>query len=63
MTIDYTYYQFDGWYIGYLDDYPDHQTQGQTRAELEEMLLSLRDDIASGTIPFIRHKAQIAVGA
>lgn len=61
MNLDYTYYQYDGWYIGYLNDYPDYQTQGKTCAELEEMLVSLYEDIVSDTIPFIRHQGCVYV--
>ena len=63
MELDYTYYQYDGWFIGHLNDYPDYQTQGQTLKELEEMLKSLYDDIKSDTIPYIRHPGKIKVSA
>ena len=39
MEIAYTYWEADdGWLVGYLNDYPDHLTQGHDLAELEEML-------------------------
>jgi predicted RNase H-like HicB family nuclease len=39
MEIPYTYWEAgDGWFVGYLNDYPDHPTQGHDLAELEEML-------------------------
>jgi predicted RNase H-like HicB family nuclease len=42
MELQYTYWQEkDGWFLGYLNDYPEHWTQGKTVAELEEMLLDL----------------------
>jgi len=42
MELQYTYWQEkDGWFLGYLNDYPDHWTQGKTLAELEEMLADL----------------------
>jgi predicted RNase H-like HicB family nuclease len=42
MELDYTYWQEkDGWYLGYLNAYPEHWTQGTTIAELEEMLMDL----------------------
>jgi predicted RNase H-like HicB family nuclease len=42
MEIDYTYWQEpDGFYLGYLNIWPEHWTQGKTLAELEEMLLDL----------------------
>jgi predicted RNase H-like HicB family nuclease len=42
MELEYTYWQeIDGWYLGYLNDYPEHWTQGKDIAELEEMLTDL----------------------
>jgi len=42
MEIAYTYWETDdGWLVGYLNTYPDHLTQGQDIAELEEMLADL----------------------
>jgi len=39
MEVAYTYWEADdGWLVGYLNDYPDHLTQGHNLAELEEML-------------------------
>ena len=39
MDLAYTYWETDdGWFIGYLNIYPDHLTQGHNLAELEEML-------------------------
>jgi predicted RNase H-like HicB family nuclease len=61
MELSYTYYEYEGWYIGYINDYPDYQTQGQTLEELEEMLKSLYDDIKSDVIPYIRHSGKIKV--
>jgi len=39
MDVEYTYWEAnDGWYVGYLNAYPDHLTQGHDLAELEEMM-------------------------
>lgn len=39
MDVSYTYWEADdGWFVGYLDNYPDHLTQGHDLADLEEML-------------------------
>jgi predicted RNase H-like HicB family nuclease len=39
MDIGYTYWEADdGWFVGYLNDYPEHLTQGHDLSELEEML-------------------------
>jgi predicted RNase H-like HicB family nuclease len=42
MELQYTYRQEkDVWFLGYLNDYPEHWTQGKTITELEEMLAGL----------------------
>ena len=42
MDIAYTYWEADdGFFVGYLDVYPDHLTQGSNLPELEEMLADL----------------------
>ena len=42
MELDYTYWKSkDGWFVGYLNIWPAHLTQGQDLAELEEMLADL----------------------
>lgn len=40
--LEYTYWQSKGgWFIGYLNIWPEHLTQGRDLAELEEMLADL----------------------
>jgi predicted RNase H-like HicB family nuclease len=41
MELAYTYWQDGDWYIGYLNTYPEHLTQGQDLSELEAMLRDL----------------------
>ena len=42
VELEYTYWQEkDGWYLGYLNDWPEHWTQGVNLKELEEMLIDL----------------------
>jgi len=39
MELNYTYWEADdGLFVGYLNSYPDHLTQGHNLSELEEML-------------------------
>jgi predicted RNase H-like HicB family nuclease len=39
MDIAYTFWEADdGWFVGYLNDYPEHLTQGRNIEELETML-------------------------
>ena len=42
MELKYTYWQEKNrWFLGYLNYYPSHWTQGKTLKELEEMLVDL----------------------
>ena len=42
MEVAYTYWEADdGLFLGYLDAYPDHLTQGHDLVELEEMLADI----------------------
>jgi hypothetical protein len=42
MDLSYTYWEAeDGWFVGFLDEYPEHLTQGKDLAELEIMLTDL----------------------
>ena len=46
MQLSYTYWEAkEGGYIGYLNQYPDYWTQGDSIEELEKMLGSLYRDI------------------
>jgi predicted RNase H-like HicB family nuclease len=46
MNLSYTYWEArEGGYIGYLNQYPDYWTQGDSIDELEKMLGSLYSDI------------------
>ena len=61
MELNYTYWKDDGWYVGYLDDYPDYATQGETLAELEDMLRSLHEDIQTYDFSFVRHHGRLKI--
>ncbi len=60
-TIKYTYWQDGEFFIGFLNDYPDYETQGYSKEELLENLKSLLTDIESEEIPFIRKVEEFAV--
>ena len=46
MELSYTYWEAkEGGYIGYLNQYPDYWTQGDSVEELKNMLISLYTDI------------------
>ena len=46
MQLSYTYWEVkEGGYIGYLNQYADYWTQGESIEDLEKMLVSLYGDI------------------
>ena len=51
----------DGAWLGYLQEYPDYWTQGDTLEDLKEHLKDLYKDIASGQIPGIRRVEELIV--
>ena len=45
LELNYTYWKSATHYLGYLNDFPEHMTQGKDIPELEEMLLDLYEMI------------------
>jgi len=60
-TMPYVYWQHEDAWIGYLQEFPDYWTQGESRDELEENLKDLWQDLASGAIPEVRRVAELHV--
>ncbi|MEM9672927.1 MAG: type II toxin-antitoxin system HicB family antitoxin [Cyclobacteriaceae bacterium] len=52
----------DGSYLGYLNDYPDHWTQGESLEDLKEHLLDLYQIFSKDDLPGIRKVEEIDVG-
>jgi predicted RNase H-like HicB family nuclease len=51
----------EGAWLGYLQDYPDYWTQGETLDDLKEHLKDLYQDVTSGTIPGIRRLEDLVI--
>jgi len=60
-TIKYTFWQDGEFYLGFLNEYPDYETQAYSKEELLENLKSLLEDIESEEIPFIRKVEELAI--
>ena len=60
-TAKFTYWQDGDYYLGFLNEYPDYQTQGMSKEELVENLKSLLVDLESGEIPYIRKVEDLVV--
>jgi len=46
-------------WLGYLEDYPDYMTQGESLEELQENLKDLYEDLAGGHIPGVRKVGEL----
>ncbi len=51
----------DGRYLGYLNDYPDHWTQGEDLDDLKEQLRDLYRTFTAEQIPGIRKVEELEV--
>jgi len=60
-AVKYTFWQDGKFFIGFLNDYPDYETQGFSKEELLENLRSLLTDVESEEIPFIRKVEELAI--
>ena len=60
-TVKFTSWQDDTFFIGFINDDPDYQTQGMNKDELIENLKDLLIDIESGQVPYIRKVEELLV--
>jgi predicted RNase H-like HicB family nuclease len=59
--LKYIYWQDEGMWLGYLEDYPDYMTQGESNEELEDNLRDIFKELTSGNIPSVRRVAELQV--
>src|SRR5438105_3500163 len=55
----YVYWQDGEFWLGYLEDYPDYMTQGESLQDLREHLRDLYADLSGGHIPAVRKVAEL----
>ena len=60
-TAKYTYWQDDDMWLGYLEQYPDYMTQGESLEELQTNLRDIYDDLTGGHIPAVRKVAELHI--
>ena len=48
-------------WLGYLEEYPDYQTQGATLEDLQENLKDIYQDVTNGAIPNVRHVGNLQI--
>ncbi len=55
--LKYTYWQDGDMWLGYLEDYQDYMTQGETLEELQENLIDIYQELNYGELPSVRHSS------
>lgn len=61
MKTTFTYWKDGDHFLGYLDEFPDYETQGESFEDLKEHLLDLYKDLSEGAIPGVRHHAELII--
>ena len=57
----YIFWQEEEMWIGYLEEFPDYLTQGETQDELVENLKDIYKELMSGNIPSVCQVAELEI--
>ena len=60
-TTKYVYWQDEQMWLGYLEEFPDYRTQGNTKEELEANLKDIYEELTGGSIPCVRRVDRLEV--
>ncbi|MGB9775475.1 MAG: type II toxin-antitoxin system HicB family antitoxin [Anaerolineae bacterium] len=60
-TIKYVCWREEDMWLGYLEEFPDYWTQGETIEELEENLRDIYRELVGGRIPCVRRVAELEI--
>lgn len=59
--IKFFYWQESDFWLGYIEDYPDYLTQGETLNVLKENLRDIYRDLQGGEIPSVRQSGELEI--
>lgn len=57
----YIFWKDENRWLGYLEEYPDYWTQGETEEDLKANLLDIYKDLTGGAIQNIRKVAELEI--
>ncbi len=60
-TTRYIYWQDGNFWLGYLEEYPDYMTQGESLEDLKDHLRDLHKDLSEGLIPNARRIGELQI--
>jgi len=61
QTVRFVYWKSNQFWLGYIQDYPDYWTQGETLDDLKDHLRDLYLELTSGQIPDIRKVDELVI--
>lgn len=61
QTVKFVCWEEDGAWLGYLQEYPDYRTQGESLVDLKAHLSEVFADLTSGEIPAVRRVEELRV--
>jgi hypothetical protein len=62
MKTEFTYWrENDGMFLGYLNEYPDHWTQGESLEDLKSHLLDIYNEFSKGDLPGIKKVSELVI--
>ena len=59
--VKFIYWQDGEHWVGYLQEYPDYWTQGESLEDLEEHLKDLHRELTGGQLPGVRRLGELVV--
>ena len=60
-TKKYIYWQDENVWLGYLVEFPDYMSQGESLDDLKENLKDIYNELSSGNIPCVRRVDELEV--
>jgi predicted RNase H-like HicB family nuclease len=58
----FVYYEEDQVLVGWLEEFPDYRTQGETLDELRENLKDIYEELTGGRIPAVHRVGELVIG-
>ena len=58
----FVYYKEAKMLVGWLEEFPDYRTQGETLEELQENLKDIYAELTGGSIPAVHRIGELVIG-
>ncbi|MDZ4858570.1 MAG: type II toxin-antitoxin system HicB family antitoxin [Candidatus Hydrogenedentes bacterium] len=57
----FVYWQDDDMWLGYLEEYPNYMTQGETFEDLQKHVFDIYQDVSTAKIPHVRRATELPI--